>query len=226
MSKEIRVAILEDHQSIIDGYLHRLSQTPEIVVVDYIFYGVNLELMLAKHAIDVLILDIHVPTSAENKNPYPILYSISNLLEKYPALSILVISMHDQPTLISSVMDAGVSGYVLKDDIATIQRLGEVVITIAHGGIYLSKQAYQQLHRKIPKNELPSPRQLEILSLSAAYPSATTTELANRLNITNSTARNLFSGAYVRLGVQNRTEAILKARRMGLLTPIDELSEV
>jgi two-component system nitrate/nitrite response regulator NarL len=225
MSKEIRVAILEDHQSIIDGYIHRLSQKPEIVIVDYIYYGVNLDWMLEKHPIDVLILDINVPTSADNDSPYPILYSISALLQQYPALNILVISMYDQSTLISAVMEAGASGYILKDDIATIQKLGEVVITIANGGIYLSQQAYQQLHRKIPNNELPSPRQLEILSLSAAHPSATTTELAKWLNITNSTARNLFSGAYVRLKVQNRTEAILKARRLGLLTSIEGLPD-
>jgi two-component system nitrate/nitrite response regulator NarL len=226
MLKEIRVAILEDHQSIIDGYIHRLSQKPEIVIVDYIYYGVNLGLMLAKHPIDVLILDINVPTSADNNSPYPILPSIPALLQQYPELNILVISMYDQPTLISAVMEAGASGYITKDDIIAIQTLGEVVITIAHGGIYLGKPAYRKLHRKIPKNELPSPRQLEILSLSAAHPSATTTELAKRLNISNSTARNLFSGAYVRLGVQNRTEAVSKARRMGLLIPINELPEV
>jgi len=224
--KKIQVAILEDHQSIIDGYVFRLSQKPEIVIVDYINYGEGLVQMLDKHQIDLLILDVHVPTSSENRNPYPIIYTIPQLLQQYPKLNILVISMHDQATLINAVMDAGASGFILKDDIFTIQKLGEVVKIITEGGIFLSQRAYQQLYKKIPKEETPTPRQLEMLSLCAAYPNATTAELAHKLQIANSTALNLLSGIYVRLKVQTRTAAILEAQRLGLLPFIDRTTEI
>ncbi len=219
LSKKVRVAILDDHQSIIDGYLFRLNQTPEIEVVGTATYGEKLEFMLANHPTDVLILDVEVPTSADNPYPYPLLHLIPRLLQTYPDLHILVISMYSQPSLIKAIMDAGASGYITKDDYATIQELGNVVRTIANGGIHLSHQAYQKLLKKLPEESTPTARQLEALSLCASYPDATTADLANRLGIANSTMRNLLSGVYVKLDVRNRTAAIVKARQLGLITP-------
>jgi two-component system nitrate/nitrite response regulator NarL len=67
----IRVAILDDHISIIDGYLYRLSKNPEIEVVATETYGEALDSMLAEHSPDVLILDLNVPTSPVNRNALP-----------------------------------------------------------------------------------------------------------------------------------------------------------
>jgi len=222
---KIRVAILDDHQSIIDGYILRLSPYPYIEIVDYRTFGVDLEFMLEEHPIDVLLLDLHVPTAPGNKNPASILNGIPDILEQYPDLNILVISMYNQPTLINQVMDAGASGYIVKDDYATIQDLGEVVINVAAGEIYLSQQADELLNRKIPKDEMPSPRQLEVLSLCATYPNDKTNDLAVRLKVSSSTIRNLLSKAYIRLGVRNRAEAVIKAQHIGLITPSGDLPD-
>lgn len=219
MFPKIRVAILDDHQSIIDGYLYRLNQTPEIEVVATVTFGEELEPMLVDNPTDVLLLDVHVPTGPDNSNPYPILYLIPKLLQTHPDLTVLVISMYNQPTLIKAVMKAGASGYLLKDDQATIRELGAVIRTIANGGIHFSQQAHQQLLKRLPKGSMPSPRQLEALSVCAAHPEATTAELAVKLGVANSTLRNLLSGAYVRLGVRGKAAAIAKARQLGLITP-------
>jgi two-component system nitrate/nitrite response regulator NarL len=219
MSPKIRVIILDDHQSIIDGYLFRLSQTPEIEVVATITYGEELEATLKDYETDVLLLDVYVPTSQDNPNPYPILHLIPKVLQTYPDLSVLVISQHNQSTLIKAVMDAGASGYILKDDYATIQGLVNVVRSIAKGDIYLSKQAYQQLSKKIPEDSSLTARQQEALSLCIAFPDADTAELARRLGIAHSTMRNILSGAYMRLNVRNRAAAIAKVRQLGLITP-------
>jgi len=168
---------------------------------------------------DVLILDVNVNVAADNSNPYPILQTIPELLDKYPELSILVISMHNQPSLIKAVMDAGASGYIVKDDRATIQELGNVVLTVARGDIHLSQQAYQQLFKKYPQDSVLTPRQSQVLSLCAAYPGATSVELAKKFGIKSSTLRNLLSGVYLRLGVSNRAAALAKARQLGLISP-------
>jgi DNA-binding NarL/FixJ family response regulator len=60
MSPQVRVAILDDHQSIIDGYTYRLSVVPEIQIVAMAVYGEDLETMLASHKVDVLLLDVSV----------------------------------------------------------------------------------------------------------------------------------------------------------------------
>ncbi|MBT3389814.1 MAG: response regulator transcription factor [Chloroflexi bacterium] len=173
--------------------------------------------MLKEHAVDVLLLDISVPTSAENNNIYPILYLIPKLIDHYPNMAILVISMHSQPTIIKNIISAGASGYILKDDRQTIMELPSVVRAIASGSIHFSRMALEQLNRKISPGDALSPRQLEAISLCAAYPDKTTAELARILNVANSTMRNLLSGAYVRLNVHNRPAAISKARKLGIL---------
>ena len=71
-------------------------------------------------------------------------------------------------------------------------------------------------------------RQQEILSLIAAYPELTTTELALKLGVAHSTVRNLLSGAYAQLRVRNLAAAVVKARHLGLITtptPLIEISE-
>ena len=57
MLSQIRVAILDDHQSIIDGFTYRLSMIPKIKIVGTAIYGENLEPMIAENEIDVLICD-------------------------------------------------------------------------------------------------------------------------------------------------------------------------
>jgi len=220
MADKIRVAILDDHQGIIDGYLFRLNGEPDIEVVATMAYGEMLEPILAQQPVDVLLLDVHVPGSPENLNPYPILHLIPKLLQTYPDMSILVISMHVQRTLIQAVMEGGASGYVVKDDQSTIKELASVIRTVARGGIHLSRAAYEQLRKRGDDLGLPlSPRQLEALSLCAAYPDATTVEMAQKMNIASSTLRNLLSGAYLKLEVRTRSAAVAKARQMGLLVP-------
>jgi two-component system nitrate/nitrite response regulator NarL len=221
MSKKIRVTILDDHQNIVDGYVYRLSQMPQIEVAATLSFGEDLELILHKHPTDVLLLDVSVPTSPENSNPYPILSVIPNLLQQYPELNILVISMHAERGLIRAVMEAGASGYILKDDQSTARDLGNVVLSVAGGGIYFSQKAHQLYARSQSRDgdELLTLRQLEALSLCAAYPDEPTAKLARKMAVANSTLRNLLSGAYVRLEVHTRVAAIAKARQLGLITP-------
>jgi len=228
MKDKIRVAILDDHQGIIDGYLYRLGSAQDIDVVATALYGEDLEPILAKKPVDVLVLDVQMPTSPTNPNPYPILYLIPRLLEIYPNLVVLVISMHTQRTLINAVMEAGASGYVVKDDQATIRELPSVIRTVAGGSIYMSQYAYQELKKSRTGALLQplSPRQLEALSMCAAFPDASTQELAQIMNIANSTLRNLLSGAYLKLNVRSKAAAIAKARQMGLITPDKPATDV
>ncbi len=220
-AEKVRVAILDDHQSIIDGYTYRLSSTPEIEVVATATYGEELEPTLAKHPADVLLLDLSVRTSPENSNPFPVLHVIPKLLQKNSDLSVLVISMFSEPGLMRSLIESGASGYILKDDQSAFRELGNVVLSVAHGGIYFSKKAHNlYLQSEGSENgDLLTPRQMEVISLCAAYPDATTSDLAQMLTVSNSTVRNLLSSTYLRLGVHSRTAAVEKAREVGLITP-------
>lgn len=218
MSEPIRVAILEDHQAIIDGYQFRLSSAPDIRISAVLMHGEEVEPALERQPVDVLLLDVQVPTGPDNPNPYPIFHMIPTLLERYPDLAVLVISMYSQRTLIQALSETGINGYILKDDRTAMIELPAIIRLVHGGGIYFS-QAVVKLLRAQPIESLLTARQMEVLSYCAAYPKITTTELAQKLNIAQSTVRNLLSGAYLRLDVSSRSAAILRAYQLGLIFP-------
>lgn len=222
MEEKIRVVILDDHQAISDGYRYRLEDEPDIHILASLNYGDELEPTLIEHEVDVLLLDIEVPISPKNPNPYPILFLIPKILQKHPDLCIIIISMHAQSTMISTLMEAGVRGYILKEDHQAIRGLAALIRTIASGNIYLSQHAYEQLKssRHGNYNEPLTSREIEVLSLAAAYPDDTTADLAMRLDVAQSTIRNTMHNIYLKLGVHSRTAAIAKAKQVGFIPPV------
>jgi DNA-binding NarL/FixJ family response regulator len=219
--KPIRIAVLDDHQGIIDGYRFRLENDRNLEIVAEASFGDDLEAMLLNHVIDLLILDEYVPTSDTNLNPYPILHMIPRLLDRYTNLVIIVISVVARTALIKAVMDAGASGYILKDDLRSLKYLGSIIHMIMDDGIYMSRDAERLYTSRFGTDEGLSGRQLEALSLCAAYPNQTTVQLASTMGIARSTIRNLLSQAYIKVQVGNRSGAILKAQRLGLISPPD-----
>ncbi|HEY3311400.1 MAG TPA: response regulator transcription factor [Anaerolineales bacterium] len=217
-TNQINISILEDHQGIIDGYLYRLTGVEKLKIAGIGRYGEELKQILANNPTDVLILDIEIPISPANSNPYPVLNAIPQLKQKYPHLAILVISSHTQQVLVERLFELGVSGCIFKNDHAAIEHLAEIIAGIHRGGVYFSQGAYEKL-RSLKSEEshpLLTPRQLEALSLCVAFPDSSTLELAKRLGVSNSTFRNLLSTAYKRLGVRTRIAAIAELQRMGI----------
>lgn len=216
---KVRVAILDDHQSIIDGYTYRLNNTPGVELVATALYGNELHAMLRDHIVEVLIIDLSVQTSPRDQSPYPVLRVIPQLLQEHPDLKVLVVSMHAGPGLMRTIMETGVSGYITKDDHEALKNLGRIVLASADGDIYFSQEAYRlyRQYENIRSGELLTPRQVEAISVCALHPDLSTAELAEILAVSNSTARNLLSSAYLRLGVHSRVAAIEKARELGLI---------
>lgn len=225
----VRVGILEDHYTTVDGYTYRLSRYPNIKLVATARNGEQLTKLLQEHEIDVLILDVVAPAAEGSTAPYPLFNVLPNLRKQYPQMAVLVISGHRHPTLIRSVMEAGARGYIVKTDAAASRRLGEIITSIASGGMYLSEQTVESLAQKngsADDIDMLTDRQREVLSMCAANPGMPTDELAGNLNIAPSTVRNLLSSSYKRLRVNNMTAAILKARELGLITPLDDQYEL
>ncbi len=213
---EIRVAILDDHQSIIDGYIHRLGAEEDIEVVASGRYGNDLAAILSSRAVDVLLLDLSLPTSPEDYRLFPVMFELPRIVAAYPALKIIVISVFDQPSLIKAFNDMGINGYIFKDDDHSIKLLAQVVRLVAAGGVYFSPGIQQALSAAYSEKHL-TPRQLEVIALCAAYPELPSSKLAGELNISGSTFRNLLSEIYQRLGVRTRAAAVTRAQQLGLI---------
>jgi DNA-binding NarL/FixJ family response regulator len=221
MAENVKVAILEDHQSTIDGYIHRLSEYPKIQIVGSCLFSQGLFKLLREKPADMLILDINVPISEENRNIQPIHQLLSDLKDAFPDLTILVISMHSQRAMIKNVLQAGTSGYILKDDYDSIRNLGKIIETLANGGSFMSNRVRDIFFQGHAQDFTLTPRELEVLSVCAAYPDDSTANLADRLEIANPTVRNFLHKIYLKLQVHGRAAAILKAQEMGLISTAD-----
>lgn len=219
MAETIKVAILDDHLPIIDGFKYRLKENRDIEVVATASYGDDLFPMLERFQTDVLILDIDVPVSEYNQERYPIPTTIPKLISKFTQLQILIISMHDQKALIKLVLENGASGYILKDDYKSISNLASIIKNIYNGEIYLTESVLLSLQKKYAKKNSAglSVRQHEILSICMNNPEIKTIEVAEKLNLAHSTVRNALSQVYMKLGVRNRHAAILQAQSLGLI---------
>jgi len=226
MNNKIRVVIMDDHPLFVEGYLSRLSNCPTIEVVGTAYDGETMEAVLAKNPADIILMDVKVPLRAVGDEPYPILAAIPRLLQAYPDLEVLVVSMHDQPTLIRSILEAGASGYVLKEDRYFLDSLPDVITLVAKGGMYMSPVAKQRYFKQSNSGPQLTPRQLQALSMCAAYPDANTSQLADKLGVAGSTIRNLLSNAYIILDVHSRVAAVAKAQQLGLITPGDTILDL
>ncbi|MFN2146135.1 MAG: LuxR C-terminal-related transcriptional regulator [Anaerolineales bacterium] len=217
MQQIIRIGILEDHIATAMGLKAQLDLNPRLSVDWIAQYYQDVEANLKSHPTDLLILDIGVSNSPEETGPYPIFHVIPELLRIYPEIKILVISMHSRPALFKAINDTGASGYILKHDGESFKRLDEILLDIyENDSIYYSSEVLKVLTEA---NQLPhlTNRQAQILSLIRSKPGFSNVELANVLVVAPSTIRNHLSDIYLKLGVSNRTSAIIKAQTLGLL---------
>jgi DNA-binding NarL/FixJ family response regulator len=145
MHNPIRVAILEDHQSTLDDYQLRLGSAPELELVGAVRFWAEFEALLAAQPAEVALLDLHVPTAPDDPSVYPVFQAIPQLLQRYPGLQILIVSMHNDRALIEAVLAAGAVGYVLKDDALAIRQLPAIIAAVAAGGLVISP-----LHPALP----------------------------------------------------------------------------
>ena len=204
----------------LDGYISKLKPAADIQIGYTLSYGDDLEPALASYPADVLLLDLQVATNPQNPNPFPIWHTLSKIVDQYPSLSILVISMFNSQALIDTALVSGVNGYILKDDFSAYQDLPAIIRLVAKGSAYFSplvRQRWLENRNNLTEKSFLSPRQLEALSLCAAYPNETLSKIAYRMNVAQSTLRNLLSQSYLKLGVNNRGAAVERSRQMGLL---------
>ena len=115
-------------------------------------------------------------------------------------------------------MDAGISGYIFKDDEDSIKNLAVIIQLLHQGGIYFSENIFKNSVIQKTFQKLSS-RQMEALSLCATYPDSDTITLANYMGVSSSTLRNILSTVYKKLGVQTRFAAIIEAQNRGLIPP-------
>jgi DNA-binding NarL/FixJ family response regulator len=138
-----------------------------------------------------------------------------------PAIRVVMLTMHPDHDVIRRAIDAGASGYLVKD--CSIDEVAETVRQAAAGDVDLSvglaSSMLAQVHtlnREQAGVEGPiSPREVEVLQLIAD--GLSTPEVAGQLYISQKTVKNHLASIYEKLDARDRTQAVVTAVRMGIV---------
>jgi DNA-binding NarL/FixJ family response regulator len=200
----IRVVVVDDHPHVAIALRALLDQTPDIRLVAEARQGREvLDLVQRTHP-HVLLLDL-------------LLSAVRDLRANYPHVRVCLLSAHLEPTYVRDLLQAGVCGYILKDD-DYVSRIETIVRDLAEGRLYLSPQAYEALAEathQASDRELLTDRERDILRL--ARRGLPNPQIAQALHLSPGTVRNHLSAIYRKLGVHSRYEALTTAEERGLL---------
>jgi two-component system response regulator DesR len=207
----IRVAIVDDHPHVAIALRTLLDRTADLRLVAEGRRGAEVMSLVRREQPDVLLLDLFLEPEFDARAV------VRSLRADFPALKICIISAHLEPAWIRELLQAGVYGYILKDD-DYISRIGEILHDLAGGRIYLSPQAHDALAEATRAGETDrtlSDREVEILRL--AQRGLPNPQIAGSLHISAGTVRNHLSAIYTKLGVHSRHEALQAAAERGLI---------
>lgn len=158
-----KILIADDHKLFSEGLASMVKQIKGTELTGIASNGQEALDLIILNPIDLLITDLHMPGMDG-------LELIRNVKQKYPNIKILVISMHNEPSVIEEVFDANAEGYILKD--ATREEFLKAIDRILYDGTYYSNIVLENLLRrsrekkKSTENKIHlSEREIEILSL-------------------------------------------------------------
>jgi two-component system response regulator DesR len=198
----IRVAVVDDHPHVAIALRAMLDDIHDIQLVAESRQGGDVAALVRQARPDVLLLDLFIEPEFDP------LSAVRHLRESFPELKICLLSAFLDPTLLHDLLQAGVCGYILKDD-DYVSQIDSIIRDLASGQVYLSPQAYEALvlaTRSQGKEHVLTEREVEILRL--AKRGLPNPQIANALHISPGTVRNHLSSIYRKLDVHSRHEAL------------------
>ena len=171
----IRLAIAEDHQSLIDGIKLLLEYEEDITIVGTANDGEELLKIVELKRPTVVLTDIRMPKMDG-------IEATKHIKKANPHIKILAFSMFDQTDAIQQMLDAGATGYILKN--SALSEVLNAIRTIAKGDTYFDANINTNAldsENKTKKKGLLTKRQIEILELIAL--GKTSREIADELFI-------------------------------------------
>jgi DNA-binding NarL/FixJ family response regulator len=206
----IRVMLVDDQTLVRQGVRSLLELADDIEVIGEASDGEAAIQSVPEHAPDVLLLDMRMP----NKNGLEVLQALS-ANDALPAT--IILTTFDDDELVLAGIRAGARGYLLKD--VALEELLDAVRSVAAGRSIVKPAVTERLLKGLGKIrtefsslEQPDPlteRETEILRLMAGGYS--NKEIANALNVAEGTVKNHVSNVLSKMGVRDRTRAVLKA---------------
>ena len=212
----ISICLVDDQNLVRQDVRSLLDLAEDIRVVAECADGAQALLEVPRIKPDVMLLDLRMP----NMSGLEVLQALSARNELPPTI---ILTTFDDDQLVLQGLKAGARGYLLKD--VSLEQLVEAVRTVAGGGSLVAPMVTQRLMAGVARMqnqftslEQPDPlteRETEILRLlSGGYSNK---EIANSLKVAEGTVKNHVSNILSKLGVRDRTRAVLKALELGIV---------
>ncbi len=206
----IRLMLVDDHPVVRDGLHGVFAADEDFEVVAEAGDGQEALARAARVEVDVVLLDLRMPRMGGVE-------TIRALATQAPDVRVLVLTTFDTDRDVLPAIEAGATGYLLKD--ASAAELKAAVRAAYAGQPVLAPSVAGRLIgqvRRGPDLAL-SPREVEVLRLVAA--GTTNRETARRLLISEATVKTHLLHLYEKLGVNDRAAAVATAYERGLLVP-------
>lgn len=212
----IRVCLVEDQTLVRQGIQTLLDLVDDIDVVAEAKDGDEALRVIPQSKPDVVLLDMHLPKLSG-------LEVLRELKRSEFLPPTLILTTFDEDKFVIGGLQAGAKGYLLKD--VSLDQLASAIRTLAGGGTLVHPAVTQRLldnldriHCDFPSTEMPEPlsgREVVILRLVAR--GYNNREIADALTIAEGTVKNYISSILSKMGVRDRTRAVLKALEQGFL---------
>ncbi len=212
----IRVCLVEDQALVRQGIASLLGLISDIAVVAEAEDGEQALSVIQESRPDVVLLDVRMP----RRSGIEVVRALAAVGTLPPTL--LLTTFDDDEALIQGIL-AGAKGFLLKD--VTLDQLAAAVRTLAAGGSMIHPAAtarivrWSQGRRASSEDDLLpealTPRELEVLRLMAA--GLSNREIGELLSMVEGTVKNHVSSILAKLGVRDRTRAVLKGFEVGWL---------
>jgi len=206
----IRVLIADDHSVVREGLRVFLGRDPELAVVGEAADGTEAVSLARQLRPDVVLMDLLMPVMDG-------IAATSAIRSELPETEIIALTSVLESEAVVGAVKAGAIGYLLKDTQAL--ELRRAIKAAAAGQVQLSPQASAYLIREVrapETTEALTAREMEVLRLLALGQS--NKEIARHLSIVEDTIKIHVRHILSKLGVQSRTQAVLCAMRLGLIS--------
>lgn len=204
----IRLVIADDHPVVRAGLHGMLSSQPDFEVIGEAQNGALAVQMAVQMRPDVILMDLRMPELDGAT-------SIRQIKAQCPDIHVLVLTTYDSDSDILSAIEAGATGYLLKD--TPRDELFAAIRTAARGETVLAPPVASRLiiARQAPIEETLSAREIEVLMLAAR--GASNKEIGQRLFISEATVKSHLIHIFSKLHVSDRTAAVTVALERGFL---------
>jgi DNA-binding NarL/FixJ family response regulator len=212
-TKAVRVVIADDQTLFRAGLARLLNEDPRVEVIGQAFDGVDAAKLAAKLKPDVVLMDLKMPNLDG-------IEATRQIVEADPSIKVLILTTFETDNHVIQALKVGASGYVLKDSSA--EAIVSSIVAVMSGERVMASAVANRVLEMLTGTTTPKEfydgltnREIEILKLLAN--GMANKQIAYRLKISEKTVRNHVSNTYEKLGIYDRSQAVLYAVKKGLV---------